>query len=95
MKRDGRRARLTERLLGAADLPLSLDPGLFHLELNGPRELLLLRHRGLREYGESCIEVAVPGGVLRVTGEGLCLGAMDRQEILLRGTVFSVELLFE
>lgn len=95
MKKSGRRPRLTERVASAMSLPLSLDPGLFHLELNGPRELLLLHHCGLREYGDTLIEIAVPGGALRITGEGLELGAMDRQEVLLHGTVFSVELLFE
>ncbi len=84
-----------ERLAASMRLPLSMDPGLPHLELNGPRELLLLHHRGIREYGDTCIEVAIPGGALRVTGEGLELGAMDRQELLLHGTVFSVEFLFE
>lgn len=88
------RAGWLERTAGKFSLPLDLDAQLPHLELNGPRELLLLHHRGIRTYGETCMIINVPGGGLRIKGEGLVLAAMDAQELLIRGTVFSVEFLF-
>lgn len=95
MEKKGKRPRLLERAADALRLPLWADPGLPHLELNGPRELVLLHHRGIRRYGETCIEVGVAGGALRVTGQGLELGAMNRQELLIHGTIFTLEFIYE
>ena len=63
------------------------------LDLQSNRRVVLEGHRGMVEYSDTCMQVAVRGGRVRITGTGLELLAMDREELVIGGTVAAVELL--
>ena len=66
--------------------------GLPRVELTGRHEVRMENHKGILAYGRE--EILVSGGklIVRVKGEGLELKAMNASELLITGTVASVEL---
>lgn len=66
--------------------------GLPRVELTGRHEMRMENHKGILAYGKE--EIIISGGKLmvKVKGEGLELKAMNGSELLITGTVLSVEL---
>lgn len=91
MERKGKKEGLLERTVQAFDIP-GEAAGLVRVELTGRHEVRMSNHRGILAYGPR--EILVSGGKLmvRIKGEGLTLGAMNASELLITGTVLSVEL---
>lgn len=91
MERKGKREGLLERTVQAFDIPGEVA-GLVRVELTGRHEVRMSNHRGILAYGPR--EILVSGGKLmvRIKGEGLTLGAMNASELLITGTILSVEL---
>ena len=86
-KKDG----LLERAALAFEIP-GETVGLPRVELVGQHEARMENHRGILAYGKE--EIVVSGGrlLVRFRGEGLELKAMTERELLITGTVFSVEI---
>ncbi|MCD7886569.1 MAG: YabP/YqfC family sporulation protein [Clostridiales bacterium] len=76
----------------ALELPADVVAGAPLIELVGKRELRMENHRGILSYGPE--EISISGGrlLVRVRGEGLALGAMSGESLLITGTIRSVEL---
>lgn len=91
MERKGKKEGLLERTVQALDIP-GEAAGLVRVELTGRHEVRMSNHRGILAYGPQ--EILVSGGrlLVRIRGEELALGAMNAEELLITGTVLSVEL---
>ncbi len=91
MERKGKKEGLLERTAQVFDLPGEVV-GLPRVELTGRHELRMENHRGILAYGEE--EIIISGGklIIKVRGTGLELKAMNANELLITGTVGSVEL---
>lgn len=91
MERKGKKEGLLERSAQVFDLPGEVV-GLPRIEITGQHELRMSNHRGILAYGEE--EVIVSGGklLIKIKGDGLVLKAMNASELLVTGTVLSVEL---
>lgn len=65
--------------------------GLPRVELTGRHEVRMENHKGILAYGKE--EIIISGGklMIRVRGEGLELKAMNGSELLITGTVTSIE----
>ncbi|MCD8335444.1 MAG: YabP/YqfC family sporulation protein [Clostridiales bacterium] len=76
----------------ALELPADVVAGAPLIELVGKRELRMENHRGILSYDPE--EISISGGrlLVRVRGEGLALGAMSGESLLITGTIRSVEL---
>ena len=87
-----RRTGLLERAAQAFDLHADALTGLPRIELVGDRELRMENHRGILAYGSE--EIHISGGklIVKVRGTGLELKAMNARELLITGTIFSVDL---
>lgn len=79
-----------ERAAQTFDIP-GETVGLPRVELVGRHEVRMANHRGILAYGKE--EIMVSGGKLlvRFRGEGMELKAMTGSELLITGTIFSIE----
>lgn len=82
---------LLERTAQIFDIPGQVV-GLPRVELTGSHELRMENHRGILAYGRE--EIVVSGGklLIHIRGSELELRAMTAGELLITGTVLSVEL---
>lgn len=63
------------------------------VDLQGDRRVVIENHRGMVEYSDTCMRVAVRGGVVKVTGLKLELQIMNHDELVIGGIIAAVELL--
>ena len=91
MEHQRKKEGFLERTAQIFDIP-GEAAGLPRVELTGRHELRMSNHRGILAYGTE--EILISGGKLlvRVKGEGLDLRAMTGEELLITGTVLTVEL---
>ncbi len=82
-----------ERAAELLDLPPESVAGVPRLTVVGCRSAVVEQHRGLLLYSPEQIEIEGGRVRLRVRGEGLQLHAMDRDVLLIRGEIVSVEFL--
>lgn len=78
--------RLTAEML---DEP---SPTLPLVEIAGYTRVLIENHRGVTEYGCSCIRVKVKFGSICVEGSGLVLSQMTKGQLVISGNVEGVRL---
>lgn len=86
-----KKGQLLEKAAQLFDIP-GQAVGLPRVEVVGRSELRMENHRGILAYGRE--EIIISGGKLlvKVKGEGLELRAMTAGELLITGTILSVEL---
>lgn len=82
----------TQRLTEGMDLAGESLPGETLAELAGDRRVLIEGHRGVTEYCRDRITVKVPFGWLCITGRGLQLRQMSRQQIVICGRIDGIQL---
>ena len=87
-----RRRSLGEALAQTFRLPADAVAGLPLVELIGDRQVRVENHRGILAYDRR--EIHIGGGrvTVRVRGLELELRMMDREELLITGQIFAVEL---
>ena len=91
MERKPKKEGLLEKTAQALDLPGEVV-GLPRVEIVGRQEQRMENHRGILAYGPE--EILISGGklIIKVRGTGLELKAMNAGELLITGTLLSVEL---
>ena len=87
-----RRFGFLERAAETFDLPADALAGLPKVELVEDGELRVENHKGILAYGRE--EIHISGGIylIKISGQDLELRAMTPEELLITGTVLSVEL---
>lgn len=92
MEERTRRRGFLEKTAQLLDLPGDAVAGLPLVELVGDGRLRVENHRGILAYDPR--EVHIGGGrmAIRVRGLDLELKVMNREELLITGQIFSVEL---
>lgn len=76
-----------ERLTAGLELP----GGLPRLTLTGGTQVLVEHQKELLSYSDEMIELGCGRLRLRIRGQDLLLRAMDREELLISGKIFGVE----
>lgn len=76
------------RILTALDLPEEVDLSMPKLTMLGNNELLIENHRGILQYSEAQIRLMTTEGVIRVTGETLCIREFSAESMSVLGHVF-------
>lgn len=79
---------LWERL----DLPGESFPGQVLVEIAGENRVLIENHRGVGAYSPQKIGVKVPYGMIEITGAGLDLRSMTREQLVIAGQIEAVTL---
>ena len=60
--------------------------------LRGKRRLCIENHRGVTQYEDTLVQVAVKHGSIRVVGFGLSIASMSKDTLEICGTIRAVEL---
>ena len=82
---------LAQAVLSAADFPGEILTGVPVVELKGLSEAVILSHRGIIAYDPAEVRIATATGPITVRGEGMTIYRMNRERIILHGTIRSVE----
>lgn len=85
-------AKAAQELIDRIDMPEDVCLGATKITICGRRNMLIENHRGIISYGDELIEVDCGEGTVRVRGDALRLGAMDRRDMLISGRLLVVEL---
>ena len=80
-----------EKLAGRLDLPGELLGDVPRLTLTGGAQVLIENRRELLSYSDETVEIGCGRLRLRILGKDLCLRSMDREELLITGRIFGVE----
>ena len=86
MRKESWVGRLTEGM----DLAGESLPGMTLAELAGDRRMLIEGHRGVTEYCRERVTVKVGYGLLSITGCGLELRQMSRQQLVISGRIDAI-----
>lgn len=84
--------KLSGKLLRSVELPLELLSGIPVVEIKGGQEAVVIHHRGIDSYDEQEVRILSGSGPVRICGEKLRIGQMNRERIVIHGTVRSVQL---
>ena len=80
------------RLTDGLDLAGESLPGMTVAELAGDRQVLIEGHRGVTEYCRERVTVKVGYGLLSITGCGLELRQMSKQQLVISGRIDGLHL---
>ena len=83
---------LTGRLFRAVSLPAELLSGIPVVEIKGGQETSVIHHRGIAAYSEREVRILSGIGAVRICGDGLQIELMNRERIVVCGTVRFVQL---
>ena len=82
-----------QRIADGANLCGESLPGVPVMELAGDRRVLIERHEGVMEYGTEQICIRVKYGMLCISGCGLELRKMTRQQLVISGHIDCIQIL--
>ena len=96
MGRRGRNAkrellRWTEKLSDTLDIPTAAVPGTAQIELAGNREAIVDGCQGILQYEDNVIRLSTGRLIVRFTGSELMIRTMQENQILISGTILSVD----
>ena len=87
-----RAQKLLEAASARLDLPGEIMAGLPKLELTGFSQLSVEHHKGILEYTQEAITVAVGIGRIRITGSRLASSLMTHTYLVVKGNLEHIEL---
>ena len=82
---------MTEWLAETFALPVGMPNGAARLTLTAGKTARIENYRMLLSFSPETVELGCGKQTLRLFGEGMRICCMDRQEILIDGTIRSVE----
>lgn len=86
-----RRKGNLQSLAGFLEIPQDIVMDLPRITMLGNKQLLVENHKGIIEYTPSLVRIKLTKGELTVSGEGLTLGNLQAEQILVEGVVREVK----
>lgn len=86
-----RRTKPLQELADRLNIPGEAMPGGVYLTVVDMHRVLVENHRGIMSYSEDYIAIATARGNIVLRGAGMKLEAMHSGDILIKGTIASVE----
>ncbi|MGI6607014.1 MAG: sporulation protein YqfC [Peptococcia bacterium] len=80
-----------EKITGFFDLPREIVYDLPKVTLVGQIQLLMENHRGVIEYTAEKVRIAINSGELEITGQGLCIRNISRDDLAIEGDIFALK----
>lgn len=81
-----------QTVLSNADFPGEILTGVPVIEIKGTTEAEVIHHRGVLRYDPLEVHIASAIGPVLIHGENLTIVRMNRERMVLRGKVFSVQI---
>ena len=82
-----------ERFADGMDLPGQPLPGQPIVELAGAGRVLIENHRGVTQYSGESICIRVSYGHVNVSGQGLVLSRMTREQLIISGSIDEIKII--
>lgn len=82
-----------ERFADGMDLPGQPLPGQPIVELAGAGRVLIENHRGVTQYSGESICIRVSYGHVNVSGQGLVLSRMTREQLIISGSIDEIRII--
>ena len=79
-----------DRILMGLDLPGEIPPGWPLIEIMDNQRILIENQTGVCSYDPCCIKVKTKRGMIVVSGDGLELRQMSREQLVITGTIHGV-----
>lgn len=76
-----------QRIAQILELPDDLIMDLPRITMLGNKQLLIENHRGIVEYTPEFIKINLSYGALNIVGEGMFLGNLQVEQILIEGKI--------
>lgn len=76
----------------AIQSPKTIFKNLPQIQLNGNKEALVESSCGILEYDENVIRLNTDGFIIKFLGQDLSLNCMTNENVIVSGTIFSIEL---
>ena len=83
---------LAQRLLSSVDYPGEILTGVPVIEIKGGSEIVVISHYGVKTYSDTAVRISSSLGEVLIKGEALSIFRMNRERIVLHGTIFGVEI---
>ena len=84
--------KLLEGAARRLDLPAEVMAGLPQMTVSGFSQVTVEHHRGILEYTDEAVTVALNIGRVRITGPGLTIPLMNHDYVIVRGTLENMAL---
>lgn len=82
--------KLGKRVAEALDIPKEVYLNLPRIIMTGNTELYLCGYKALNDYSEKEIRLISHDGVIAVAGENLVIKSIENEEIIISGSIISV-----
>lgn len=82
---------LQEKINDTLELPRAALPGAAQIELSDNREAIVDGCRGILQYESDVIRISTGRLVLRFTGQDLMIRTMQQEQLLICGTILSID----
>lgn len=86
------RGSFLDKMARAVDLSTEPTPGKPLVEIVGDQSVLIENHCGVISYSTQCIRVKTKQGCICISGSGLVLKRLSREQLKISGTIINVEL---
>jgi sporulation protein YqfC len=84
--------KIKQDLAEILELPLDVSLDLPRIVIVGELGVLIQNHRGLIQYSPDRIVVGVGEGQIAVTGESLKISEVNREDMIVRGRIKTVQM---
>jgi sporulation protein YqfC len=84
--------RTVRKLTAALDLPADVVLDLPRITVIGNSEMLIEKHKGIERYTPEEIQLRVKDGVIRVYGRKLAVRFIEKDDIKIEGSIFTIEM---
>ncbi|MFZ5826065.1 MAG: sporulation protein YqfC [Bacillota bacterium] len=82
-----RKDGLRDRLVSLLELPGDAMLDVARITVVGDMEMVIENHRGLNEYTPDRVVMTVPEGQICIDGEGLQIGSISPEQVILLGKI--------
>ena len=86
-----RKGNVLKKATDLLDIPGEMITGMPIIEISGMGKIRIENHRGLLEYGSDKIEINGGKAVIRITGSGMKIKAMNADVLVISGDIFGLE----